>query len=133
MIIVGDIMTTNIQTIHHDAYISDLADFFVANNISGTPIVDDSDTVVGFVSKSDVVRFDSMGGDPTYVRLNEIATHRVVTIRSTEKIKIAAETMLHENIHHLVVKDNHNLVGVISSFDFVKLAASANGATLSAQ
>ena len=133
MMIVGDIMTTNIQTIHHDAYISDVADFFVAHNVSGTPIVDDSNTVVGFVSKSDVVRFDSTGGDPTYARLSEIATSRVVTIRSTEPIEVAAEAMLHENIHHLVVQDNCNLVGVVSSFDFVKLAASRNGASPSTQ
>jgi CBS domain-containing protein len=96
-------------------------------------LVDDCDSVVGFVLKSDVVRFDSTGGDPTYARLSEIATRCVVTIRSTEPIKIAAETMLHENVHHLAVEDNHDLVGVVSSFDFVKLAASTNGASPSAQ
>jgi CBS domain-containing protein len=123
MRIVSEIMTPAIQAIHRDKTIREAESIFITQNISGAPIMDDSGNLVGFVSKTDIIRYDSSGEDPTYTRLHEIANPKVVTIHASVLINVAAQKMLQEHIHHLVVLEGKSVVGVLSAFDFVRLAA----------
>jgi CBS domain-containing protein len=91
------------------------------------PITDDEGKLVGFVSKTDIIRFDASGEDPTYTRLYEIANPNVVTVSASLPINEAAQKMLQEHVHHLVVMNGGTLAGVLSAFDFVSLAAEFAG------
>jgi len=127
MRLVRDYMTSQIQTLHHETVVCDVEKAFLKSNISGAPLVDDSESVVGFVSKSDISRFDSTGDDPFYTRAYEIANPRVITVESSESIEVAAQRMLNEHVHHLVVMDGQTIAGMLSAFDFVRLVANASG------
>lgn len=127
MRLVRDHMTSQIQTLHHETVVCDVEKTFLKSNISGAPLVDDSESVVGFVSKSDISRFDSTGDDPFYARACEIANPRVITVESSESIEVAAQRMLNEHVHHLVVMDGQTIAGMLSAFDFVRLVANASG------
>jgi CBS domain-containing protein len=120
---VSEIMVPNVQAIHRDQAIRDAERLFITKNISGAPIMDDLGGLVGFVSKTDIIRFDSTGEDPTYTRLYEIANPKVVTIGASQGINEAAQKMLNEQVHHLVVMEGESMAGVLSAFDFVRLAA----------
>ena len=127
MQLVRDIMTSTVRTLHRDTVISDVEKVFLTNKIGGAPLVDDSGIAVGFISKSDISRFDSTGDDPFYARAHEIANPKVIATEPSASIEQAAQLMLHERVHHLVVMDGQNIVGVLSAFDFVRVAASASG------
>jgi len=127
MKLVGDIMTSTVRTLHRDTVISEVEKAFLTNNISGAPLIDDSGTAVGFISKSDISRFDSTGDDPFYARAHEIANPTLIATESSASIEQAAQLMLHEHVHHLVVMDGPTMVGVLSAFDFVRLVGSALG------
>jgi CBS domain-containing protein len=127
MQLVRDIMTSTVRTLHPDTVISDVEKVFLTNKISGAPLVDDKGTAVGFISKSDISRFDSTGDDPFYARANEIANPKVIATEPSASIVQAAQLMLHEHVHHLVVMDGQSIVGVLSAFDFLKVVASASG------
>jgi CBS domain-containing protein len=116
-------MTPTVLAIHRDDSIRDAEREFITRNISGAPIKDDRGKLVGFVSKTDIIRYDSTGEDPTYTRLYEIANPKVVTVGASELINQAAQKMLQEEVHHLVVLDGDSMAGVLSAFDFVRLAA----------
>ena len=58
---VGDLMTTDVRRVHRDTLVCEIAGIFSAARISGAPVVDDMGSTVGFVSNSDVARFDSTG------------------------------------------------------------------------
>lgn len=120
---VCDLMSKTVQTIHRDTIVSELEGIFVTHEISGAPIVDDSDHMVGFVSKTDIVRFDATGDDPFYARAHEIASPKVIKIGSSASIEEAAQMMLNEHVHHLVVMDGETIAGVLSTLDYVKLVA----------
>ncbi len=122
MRIVSEIMTPAIP-IHRDKTIREAESIFITQHISGAPIMDDSGKLVGFVSKTDIIRYDSSGEDPTYTRLHEIANPKVATIPASMLINVAAQKMLQKHIHHLVVLEGKSVVGVLSAFDFVRLAA----------
>ena len=123
MRMVSEIMIPNVQAIHRDEAIRDAERLFITKNISGAPIMDDLGELVGFVSKTDIIRFNSTGEDPTYTRLYEIANPKLVTIGASEGINEAAQKMLREQVHHLVVMKGETMTGVLSAFDFVRLAA----------
>jgi len=118
---VRDIMTTNVRTIHHHTLVCEVEGIFVDHKISGAPVIDDLDNLVAFVSMTDITHFDSTGGDPNYARVYEIASPKVITIGSRASIEDAAQKMFHEHVHHLVVMEEANMVGVLSAFDFVKI------------
>lgn len=124
---VRDIMTTIVQTIHRDTIICEAENLFVAHNISGAPLTDDLGRLVGFVSKSDIIRFGATGDDPNYVKVFEIASPIIITIIPTASIEEAARKMLDKYLHHLIVMEEEALVGVLSAFDFVKLVARNTG------
>ena len=119
---VRDIMTKTVQTVHYDTSVGHLEDIFAAQNISAAPLVDDQDNMVGFVTKSDISRFDSMGDDPFFVKVHSIASPKVVTVQPATSIADAGQKMLDEHVHHLVVIEGEAIVGILSAFDFVKLA-----------
>lgn len=52
-----DIMSRNVITIHIDTNIKDMVEILKKNSITGVPVVDDSGTVLGVVSSSDVVQY----------------------------------------------------------------------------
>lgn len=55
----ADIMSTQVLTIYEGWSIKRLASFFVKHNISGAPVVASDESLVGSVSQSDVIRFES--------------------------------------------------------------------------
>jgi len=120
---VRDIMTTTVRTIHHHTFVCEVEGIFLTHKISGAPLVDDLGNLVAFVSMTDITHFDSTGGDPNYARVYEIANPKVITVESGASIGDAAQKMLHEHVHHLVVMEEATMVGILSAFDFVKLVA----------
>lgn len=54
-----DLMSTKILTVNEAWSIKQLAGYFVEHNISGAPVVSQSDELLGVVSQSDVVQFES--------------------------------------------------------------------------
>ncbi len=122
-------MTSTVRTLHPDTIVSDVEKAFLSNEISGAPLVGDNGMTVGFISKSDISRFDSTGDDPFYARAYEIANPKVIATAPSASLAQAAQLMLNEHVHHLVVMDGKDIVGVLSAFDFLKVVASASAKT----
>lgn len=55
-----DIMTRDVLTVYEGWSIKRLSDFFVKHGISGAPVIASDHQLVGVVSVTDIVRFDSM-------------------------------------------------------------------------
>ena len=53
----------------------------------------------------------------------EIMTNKVHVIHKDSNAQSAANMMLKHKVHHLVVMDEGQIIGMISSLDFVKLVA----------
>ena len=55
-----------------------------------------------------------------HLKVSDIMSKPVLSVSSQTSLKEAGEIMLKEKIHRLVVMDQGELVGIISSMDFVK-------------
>lgn len=120
---VSDIMTTAVRNVNANTRVCEIAGIFASEKISGAPVVDDVGTMVGFVSNADVTNFESTGEDPYYARVSEIVSPNVISISPTTSIEEAARRMLASYVHHLLVIERDTIVGILSSFDFVKMVA----------
>lgn len=58
-----EIMTSSLLAAHESWTVAELAQFLVSNGITGAPVVDDDEQLVGVVSVTDVARFASMEHD----------------------------------------------------------------------
>ncbi len=119
---VREIMSPDVRTIHRDTFVSEAAGIFDREKIGGAPLVDMNGTVVGIVSKSDIIHFEFVGGDPIEARVWEIASAHVLTIDVASTLADAARKMIENQVHRLIVVDGDERVGILTSMDFVALA-----------
>ena len=64
----GDLMTRALLVAHADWSVNELAQFLVSNGISGAPVVDQRERVLGVVSVTDIARHASMAEEERDLR-----------------------------------------------------------------
>lgn len=140
-----DIMNTNVISIKVDAPVKEIAKIMLEKNISGLPVVDDNDNVVGVVSELDLMRKKIEPNAPSiwnalwvhtgdgmqkYVdalrkymgkTAGEVMTSPAVTVNREETLENVGNLMFNKQIKRVFVTEDHKLVGVISRSVFTKL------------
>ncbi len=135
---VRDIMTTDPIRVTPDALLKEAARLMVRHQVSGLPVVDESDELVGVVTEGDFLRqeasrerpygaslLDALFGDgvvaiPTAETVEEVMSKDLITIAPDATIGEAARIMAQSNIKRLPVLDPDGaLVGIISRADLV--------------
>ena len=73
----ADIMTTNVITIHADTQLREIAALLLKHRISGLPVVNDDQHLIGIVSEGDLLRRVEIGTDDRHAWwLAEVLTTR---------------------------------------------------------
>jgi CBS domain-containing protein len=141
-----EIMTKEVKTISINASIEDLSELLIKNKISGAPVMDENNKMVGIVTEGDIIVQDADLHFPRYFKLlegiiyleslnkfkrnlekhlatkvEEIMTKKVRTVNINTPINEIADIMLDARINRLPVMDeNNNLAGIITRTDIVK-------------
>lgn len=146
---VQEIMSTNVKTFRPDSLVKEIAVMMVTDHISGAPVVDDNDNLVGIVSEKDILQhmfpkldevmsdthFDFEDMEHNYkdtmnVKISEIMTKNVSSIDLDMPCLKAASTMWLKKIRRIPVTHNGKLVGIVSIGDvhraIFKLCISSN-------
>jgi len=112
---VKDLMVSPVvSTLQHKS-VGHAKDIMQKNNIQALPIVDSDKKIVGIVTPSNLLKAEE--GSP----ISKIMTENVYTIPEYAPIQDAARIMRKHKIHHVLVAHEKELVGIISSFDLLKL------------
>lgn len=145
MIIVRDIMTTDLITVQPDMDISSATKILFDNRINGVPVVDDSGVLVGILCQSDLITQQKKLPIPTIftfldglIRLtsvkqiekqvskiaaltvSEAMTPKPVTVRPDTGLESVAALMVDSNFHTLPVVEDSRLVGIIGKEDVLR-------------
>lgn len=137
--LVRDVMTENVFTVRPDTSLKLVATRMLEYGVSGMPVVDDGDHVVGVVSETDVLYKERSapdrkgvvdwlvhyGEDPPLAKLDartagDAMTTPAVTIPSGRTVEDAATLMLDLRIDRLPVVDSGRLVGIVTRTDLVR-------------
>jgi len=88
-------------------------------NVGSLIVVDRADKPVGIITEHDLVeKICATGARSSDVFLNQIMSFPLITIDVNSTIQIVADTMINNNVRHLLVMDSDRAVGIISSTDF---------------
>jgi predicted transcriptional regulator len=113
---VQDLMTSNVITAQAHQTVGQIKGKMSNRSLSNVPVVSANNTPIGVVSSSDLLAADKEG-----TPISNIMTEKVYTIPEYEDVSVAARMMHNHKIHHLIVTQEQKVVGVISSFDLLKL------------
>jgi CBS domain-containing protein len=142
---VAEIMTKDVLTVRKETTIRELAELFVTRRIGSLPVVDDTDTLIGIVTESDLVEQGKNVHLPTVISLfdwviylesektlekelkkmggrtvEDIYQPDVVSISPTAQLSEAADLMSTRHVSAVPVVDNGKLIGIVARIDIIR-------------
>jgi CBS domain-containing protein len=125
-----DLMETDLLTVEPETPAVDIQRLFVEDEIHGAPVVDEDFRVVGVVSALDVLRavadrYDDFATRMADFTARDMMTGTLVSVAPTATVAEIARLMRAQRIHRVLVIDDGDLIGVITTFDM--LAALEDG------
>lgn len=121
-LLVSEVMTTNLRTVYEDEAMNSADWDMAVNEIRHLPVVDTERKLVGLLSDRDVMRsmIEHRGRSVT---VGEVMSRSVKTVPPEMSAVDAVELMLRAKCHALPVVDaQHQVLGIITSTDFLELA-----------
>jgi CBS domain-containing protein len=125
----GDVMTTGAATVRPEAPLVEAAQLMVQHQISGLPVVDSQERLVGLVTENDFLRAGA-SGKPRLLEMlttagteaDELKARRVDDLMTREPITVSAETPLEDvinlmhrhSVRRLPVVADGKVVGIVS-------------------
>jgi CBS domain-containing protein len=141
--LVRDVMTTNVLSITKYENIMSVADILTNKNISGLPVVDKENRVLGIITQADILSMVGVSREHTFKDLlrymlgeklperrvgdlvGDIMTSPALTIKPDANIADAVRIMDEKKIRRLTVVDEKNTVlGILTRADILKAVIS---------
>ena len=142
-----DVMTKEVLTVKPDATVRDVATLLAQRGISGVPVVDANNRVVGIVSEGDLLHRTEIGTErrpkrhrswwldsfasgiaTDYVKshgrkVEDVMTREVITVAETTELADVAVLLETNGIKRVPVVTDGRLVGIISRANLVRALA----------
>jgi len=149
-VIARDIMTPSIKAVAQDWTMQELARFLTDNEISGSPVCDEQERIIGIVTLKDIAEFSWNQTDSSTeqqltdeerreakrlrqlfmeglaqmpVEVRDIMTPIVMSVDEQTFVQDIAETMMEEHLHRIFVTREGTITGIITTYDMLKLIA----------
>jgi len=138
-LLVQDVMTRDVLSITKFEPIMKVADILTEKNISGLPVVDKDNRVIGIITQADILSMIGVSREHTFKDLlkhmlgeslperrigdhvGDIMTSPALTVKPTENIAEAVRIMTEKRIRRLTVADEKNvLIGILTRADILK-------------
>ena len=119
---VNQVMSKNVLTVDKSTSLQDAAQNMKKSKI-GCVVVTEETKPVGIVTERDFVTKVAAEGRPLFTEISEVMTSPLITIDPEETIWEASEMMKEKGIHKLPVKENENIIGIVTTTDIVKISS----------
>ncbi|HEX2118170.1 MAG TPA: CBS domain-containing protein [Acidimicrobiales bacterium] len=113
---VAQVMTAEVVTLDAIATLGDARARFAEGGHGAYPVVDGR-TLVGIVTRGDVLRADAADGEP----LLDHCSRDVVTVRTTDRAHAVLRVIVDEDVEHVPVVEDGVLVGICTRTDLLKV------------
>lgn len=115
---VSEIMISPVVVTQKNKTVKHLRELLDRKKISAIPVLTYEGEIEGIVTASDIAK--ETNSDKL---TSEIMTTKTHVISVDSRLKDAAKMMKKHNVHHLVAMNSGQVVGILSSMDFVNLYA----------
>ena len=104
-----------------------------ARRIGAAVVIDPEHAGIGILTERDILDSVGTGEDPDTELVAQHRTVDVVFAAPDWTLQQAAETMVRSGFRHLVVVDGHEVTGLLSMRDIVRVWAESDGQVADAQ
>jgi CBS domain-containing protein len=115
---ISTVMSKDLITVNKDTDIVETANILLKNHIGGVPIMDDGQ-MVGIVSKYDFIG-TCKGKAYEKILVEEIMSTDLVSVSSHDRLMHARRVMLDSRVGRLLISENNELAGILSSKDIMR-------------
>lgn len=147
-----EIMTTDVITVSPDERVDVVTKLLIDNKISGIPVVDQENHILGIVTEKDLLikagelkvpfyitlfdsiifmenpmRFNSNLKKYTASKVKDAMTTKVVVVDENTPVQEIAEMMQGKGVNRLPVVRNNKLIGIVTRNDVLKALVKKNG------
>ena len=113
---INDLMARRVITAQPHHTVEHVRGLMTRNRVHAIPIVDSAGGAAGIVTSSDLVASKSAGSP-----VSQVMSERVHAVPAYNDAHVAARIMRKHRIHHVIVTHEKKVVGLISSFDLLRL------------
>ena len=122
---VNQIMSKNVLTVDKSTSLQEVAQKMKKSDI-GCVIVTENNNPKGIVTERDFVTKIASKGLPLFTEISEVTSLPLVTIAPDETVWEASEIMREKGIHKLPVKENNQIVGIVTTSDIIKISSAGS-------
>jgi CBS domain-containing protein len=146
-------MQRNVVTVSSDDSLRDALKLMMENHVTGLPVMDRSSRCIGLITATDILNYEDESAEESAgrttqffdpdteqwedipivafnsedlgnVQVAEVMSRDLIWVSGHTPIHQVAKRMVDERIHRVLVMDERSqLYGIISTFDFVRVAA----------
>lgn len=143
-----DIMTPHVKSVPEDWTMQRFAKFLSDNEISGSPVVNENDEIVGIATLKDIADFHLNNSSSDHeqklseeeakearrlkqfifeemmkvpVEVRDIMSPIVFSVDEETPIKEVAKKMMEDHLHRIFVTKSNKVAGIITTYDLLKL------------
>jgi CBS domain-containing protein len=113
---IRDIMTPDPIKIQPETPLRRAVELLIENNISGLPVVDADDKIVGVLGDWDLVKIFYLTGVQT---VRTVMTHNPTTISIDEPLVEVFDYLMSHDFRRVLIHENGKLVGLVSRADLM--------------
>jgi CBS domain-containing protein len=119
---VSDYMDTVVHTLNPKTQILDAVDFLLEKHVTGAPVVDRGDVVVGILTEKDCLNLLAAGSDAGVPQgsVADFMSTEVQTIPPDMDVYFCAGLFMNTTVRRFPVVDQGKLVGAITRFDILR-------------
>lgn len=113
---IADLMTEKVMSATPSQTVGHVRDVMQTHSVNCMPVVDAEGAPVGIVTTTDLMKAVKDGA-----HVSQIMTKGIYTVPKYGDVSLAARIMRNHKIHHVLVTHEKQLIGIISSFDLLRL------------
>src|SRR3954451_19387607 len=114
---VKDAMTSDVKTTTPSQSLTDAAKLMKQEDVGSVPVVDGTRLVGVLTDRDIVIRGIADGSNPNAIKVGDIASRDVVTVRPDDDLDEALRLMAQHQVRRLPVVEDGRLVGVVAQAD----------------
>jgi CBS domain-containing protein len=118
---VADVMSRRVHTLSPSQSLREAAQLLSKQDISGAPVIDDEGRILGYLSRTDLVDALAEHGDVASLRVEAAMSHEIISVPPGASVEEAAQTMIYEGVHRLVIRaEQGEPLGILSGLDALR-------------
>ena len=117
----GKIMTKGVVVVKENTPIYEAIEALVDNKVSGLPVVDEGNNLVGVLSEWDVLELLTDHEIKKDTQVKDYMTKEVISFEENDSAIDVCEFFKKSNKRRVPIVRDHQLIGIVSRHDLIKL------------